>query len=201
MKRVAIYTRVSTDEQSTDSQLLALRTFAEQRGYNITYEFTDTMSGAIESRPGLDAMLAAAHKRAFDVLLVFKLDRLGRSTRQLILSLDALRTCGVDFVSYSEAGLDSASPHGKALFGILGVFAELEREMIRERVTAGLRAARARGKVLGRPRLNLDADIIALRDQGYTYQEISEQLGVSAGTISTALKKPLPPQAVNSTHK
>jgi DNA invertase Pin-like site-specific DNA recombinase len=151
MTRAAVYARVSTDQQTVDNQLLELRSCCQARGLLAT-EFVDAgVSGAKESRPALDALLRAAKRRKFDVLIVWKLDRLGRSLRHLIITLDELQSLGVGFVSVTEA-VDTASVAGRFQLQILAAVAEFERGMIRERVVTGLARAKAQGVRLGRRR-------------------------------------------------
>jgi DNA invertase Pin-like site-specific DNA recombinase len=150
--RAAIYARVSTTDQQVDNQLLELRRYAQARGWT-TVEYVDVgVSGAKDRRPELDRLVADAKRRRFDVLLVWRLDRLGRNLRHLILLLDELQTLGVAFVSLAE-GIDARTPAGRLQLHVLGAIAEFERDRVRERVLAGLQRARAQGKRLGRPRL------------------------------------------------
>jgi DNA invertase Pin-like site-specific DNA recombinase len=148
--RVALYARVSTEMQTTDNQLVELRRYAEARGWAVHQEYTDHISGSKESRPALDAMLKDAKRRRFDAVVCWRLDRLGRNLRHLILLLDELQALGVSFVSLAE-GIDATTPAGKLQLHILGAIAEFERGRIRERVMAGLARAKAQGKRLGRP--------------------------------------------------
>jgi DNA invertase Pin-like site-specific DNA recombinase len=187
--RAAIYTRVSTNNghQSPEMQLRDLRQLAERRGFEIVGEYTDAgVSGAKDSRPALDAMLADARRGKFRVLLVWRLDRLGRSLANLIRLLENFRAWNVELVSFSE-GLDFTTATGKLMFQLLSAFGEFERECIRERVRAGLRNAKARGKRLGRPRVGVDASRIALlRSQGFSWATIAERLDVGEGTVIRA---------------
>jgi DNA invertase Pin-like site-specific DNA recombinase len=151
--RVAIYARVSTLDQEPENQLTELRRYAEARQWTIAEELIDHgVSGAKESRPALDRLVAAAKRRRFDAVLCWRLDRLGRNLRHLILMLDEFHALGVAFVSLAE-GIDATTPAGKLQLHILGAIAEFERARIAERVKAGLARARAHGKRLGRPRL------------------------------------------------
>ena len=147
----AIYARVSTSEQTCDNQLLELRRYVEARGW-AGIEFIDAgVSGAKDKRPALDALLRDAKRRRFDVVVCWRLDRLGRNLKHLITLLEDLQALGVAFVSLAE-GIDATTPAGKLQMHILGAIAEFERERIRERVLAGLQRARTQGKRLGRPR-------------------------------------------------
>src|SRR3984957_17390089 len=161
--RVAIYARVSTANsgQSPETQLRELREHAQRRGWNIICEYVDEgISGAKDRRPALDRLMADAHRRKFDLLVVWKFDRFARSVSHLLRALDPFRALGIDFVSLSES-LDTATPAGRMVFTVLGAVAELERSLIVERVKAGLRNARAKGKGLGRPRRVLPDSRIA----------------------------------------
>jgi DNA invertase Pin-like site-specific DNA recombinase len=150
--KLALYARVSTADQTTDNQLIELRRYADARGWTIVEEFIDHgISGTKASRPALDRMLVAARRRKIDAVVCWKLDRIGRSTKHLILLLDELQTLGVAFVSLQDA-IDATTPVGKMAFTMLAAFAEFERSTIVERVRAGLGRARRQGKVLGRPR-------------------------------------------------
>ncbi len=186
--RVALYARVSTVDQSTESQLLDLRHYVQDRGWKVSREYVDNgISGTKESRPELDLLMADAKKRKFDVVLVWRFDRFARSTRHLINALEEFKNLGIDFVSYQE-NIDTSSPLGSAIFTIISAVAQLERDIIAERVKAGLRNAVVNGKKLGRPRVAVDADRVAhLRAQGRSWVEISRELGVGKGTAQRAL--------------
>lgn len=164
--RVAIYARVSTNEQSPELQLRDLRQYAIARGLDAS-EYVDTgFSGAKQSRPALDRLMYDARKRHFDCVLVWRFDRFARSTKHLLLALEEFRSLGIQFISYQE-NIDTTSPLGQALFTIVSAVAQLERDLIRERVRAGLRNARAKGKRFGRPRAPVDALRVAeLRAEG-----------------------------------
>ncbi len=158
--RVALYARVSTTDQSTDSQLLDLRRYVSERGWNIFTEYVDEgISGTKDSRPALNDLMNDARKRRFDVVLVWRFDRFARSTKHLILALEEFRNLGIDFVSYQE-NIDTSSPLGSAIFTIISAVAQLERDIIAERVKAGLRRAKEDGKKLGRPKASVDVEKI-----------------------------------------
>ena len=180
INRVAIYARVSTTNHGQDASLQTreLRDYCERRGWQIAGEYVDTgISGAKDRRPELDRMMVDAHKRRFDVVAVWKFDRFARSVSHLLRALDTFRVLRIEFVSLSES-LDTATPAGRMVFTVLGAVAELERSLIAERVRAGLRNARAKGKRLGRPRVAVDvARIGRLRTQGRSVREIASQLG------------------------
>jgi DNA invertase Pin-like site-specific DNA recombinase len=156
--------------------------------FELVREYLDEgFSGTKSSRPALDEMLADARRGKFRILLVWKLDRLGRSLAHLVRLLEDLRACNVELVSFSE-GLDFTTTTGKMLYQMLSAFAEFERDCIRERVRSGLRNARAKGKRLGRPRVFTDASrIAALRKQGRSWSEIVSETGVSKGTAQRAV--------------
>lgn len=189
--RVAIYARVSTDGQSVNSQLTELREVAERRGWTIVHEFTDKgISGAKgrDQRPALDTMLKAAMRREFDAVAAWSVDRLGRSLQHLVAGLGDLQAAGVGLYLHKQ-GLDTSTPSGRAMFGMLGVFAEFEREMIRERVTAGIRNAKAKGtksgKPIGRPKVDrsIEKRVLELRGQSWGVNRIAQELGIGSGTV------------------
>jgi len=188
MKRIAIYARVSTTDQSTESQLLDLRRYTRERGWNIFKEYVDEgISGTKGSRPALNVLMNDAKKRRFGVVLVWRFDRFARSTKHLILALEEFRNLGIDFVSFQE-NIDTSSPLGSAIFTIISAVAQLERDIIAERVKAGLRRAKENGKKLGRPRAVVDAEKIQrLRSQGLSLRAIAKATGVSRTTVSDVL--------------
>jgi DNA invertase Pin-like site-specific DNA recombinase len=195
--RTAIYGRVSTLDQSTESQLLDLRRYVQDRGWKVYREYVDNgISGTKESRPELDRLMADAKKRKFDIVLVWRFDRFARSTKHLIIALEEFRNLGIDFVSYQE-NIDTSSPLGSAIFTIISAVAQLERDIIAERVKAGLRRARENGKKLGRPKgTALDIEKIhGLRKKGWSLQQIATELNTSKTTVSRllgAFRKTLP---------
>ena len=183
--KAAIYARVSTNNgQDPGLQTRELREYCECRKWQIAGEYVDTgICGAQDRRPQLDRMMADAHKRRFDVVAVWKFDRFARSVSHLLRALDTFRVLGIEFVSLSEA-IDTATPAGRMVFTVLGAVAELERSLIVERVKAGLRNARAKGKRLGRPRVSVDAHRIAtLRAQGLGWKKIASKMGIGVGTL------------------
>jgi len=186
--RVALYARVSTTDQSTDSQLLDLRRYVSERGWNIFKEYVDEgISGTKDSRPALNQLMNDAKKRRFDVVLVWRFDRFARSTKHLILALEEFKNLGIDFVSYQE-NIDTSSPLGSAIFTIISAVAQLERDIIAERVKAGLRRARENGKKLGRPKASVDTEKIHwLRSKGLSLRAIAKETGVSRTTVSNVL--------------
>ena len=178
--RAGIYARVSTTDQHSENQLVELRRYCEARGWTIAKEYVDQgVSGAKERRPALDDLVRDAKRRRFDVLVVWRLDRLGRNLRHLILLLDELQATGVAFVSLSE-GIDATTPAGRLQLHVLGAIAEFERERIRERVIAGLRRAKAQGKPLGRPRLRRPT----IEVPGGSVRAAAQAWGVSKSTAA-----------------
>src|SRR6266446_335584 len=184
--RVAIYARVSTANNGQDPtmQTRELREYAERRGWTVAGEYVDVgISGSKEKRPELDRLMADAHRRRFDCVVVWKFDRFARSVSHLLRALETFKAQGVEFVSFSEQ-MDTSTPAGKMVFTVLGAVAELERSLIVERVRAGLRNAKAKGKKLGRPRVIVDARRIALlRAQGVGWKKIARQLGCGVSTV------------------
>jgi DNA invertase Pin-like site-specific DNA recombinase len=189
--KAAIYARVSTTNHGQDvsMQTRELRQFGEARGWQITDEYIDAgVSGAKDSRPELNRLMADAHKRRFDVVAVWRFDRFARSVSHLLRALETFNALGIAFVSLSEQ-MDTTTPTGKMVFTVLGAVAELERSLIAERVRAGLRNARAKGKRLGRPRVSVDvARIATLRASGASWPKIACELGVSVGTVYQAAR-------------
>jgi DNA invertase Pin-like site-specific DNA recombinase len=194
--RCAIYARVSTANNGQDPtmQTRELREYAERRGWTIAGEYVDIgHHGHIEKRPELDRLMSDGHKRRFDVVAVWRFDRFARSTSHLLRALETFQALGINFVSLTES-VDTSTPMGKMVFTILGSVAEMERQMIVERVRAGLRNARAKGKTLGRPRAAVDtARIGRLRIQGRSVRQIASELGYSRGLVHKTItnSKPL----------
>ena len=187
---IAVYCRVSTLGQSTDSQLLDLRRYVAERQWNIYKEYCDNgISGTKDSRPALDELMDAAKKRKFDMVLVWRFDRFARSTRHLINALEEFRNLGIDFISYQE-NIDTSSPLGSAIFTIISAVAQLEKDIIAERVKAGLRRAKVNGKTLGRPKgTALDVEKIrGLRSEGLSLKQIATALNTSKTTVSRLLR-------------
>jgi DNA invertase Pin-like site-specific DNA recombinase len=182
--RVAIYSRVSTNHgQDPELQLRELREYCASRGLTIIQEYTDVgHSGSKESRPALNQLMADARRRRFDSVLVWKLDRFGRSLRHLVNALAELEALGLSFISLRD-NLDLSTPSGRLMFHVVGAMAQFERALIQERVKAGLRNAKAKGKRLGRPRVVVDETTIsAMRDSGASWRTISGKLGIGLGT-------------------
>jgi DNA invertase Pin-like site-specific DNA recombinase len=186
-KRAAIYVRVSTDKQTVENQVAALRQIAEQRGWEVVAQYSDAgISGAKgrDGRPGLDQMLKDASRRKFDVIMAWAIDRVGRSLIDLLGTIQTLEACGVDLYLDQQA-IDTTTPAGKLMFQVCGAFAEFERSMIRQRIHAGLKRAVAQGKTLGRPKVDavLEKRIQAQLRGGKGMRKIARECGVGTGTV------------------
>ena len=188
--KVAIYARVSTTNHGQDvgMQTRDLEQFSTARGWNLVDSYVDVgISGAKDKRPELDRLMADAHRRKFDVVIVWKFDRFARSVSHLLRALETFNALGIGFVSLSES-LDTSTPAGKMVFTVLGAVAELERSLIAERVRAGVRNYRAKGQPWGRPRIALDAARIAeLRAKGRSWRKIARVMQCSAKTCRRTL--------------
>ncbi len=189
VERVAIYTRVSTKDQSVDRQLKDLRAHAEARGWEIVIEVEEKISGAAEKKPEREKILNMARKRKIDAILVLSLDRWSRSTKDLVNTVDELRSLGVAFVAPGQVDMTTAA--GRMMAGMLSLIAEFELELIRERVRSGLANARAKGRIGGRPRREADKveNGLALLRQGKSYTEVSEKTGLSVSTLVRARRR------------
>ncbi len=188
--RVALYARVSTDAQDPEVQLSAVRSHAANRGWEIVEEFIDKgFSGAKEKRPALDRLMRAAWDRKFQAVLVWRFDRFARSVKHLMSALEKFRSFRIEIISLQEQ-FDTSTPIGHAMFTIIGAMAQLERDIIRERVKAGLDRARARGVRLGRPTAGVQSDLVgALREQGLSLGEIADRLKCSRSTVRRRLSE------------
>ena len=188
---VAIYARVSTSDQSCEMQLRELRQYVQRQGWQVFREYVDTgFSGAADSRPQLDRLLCDARLRRFEAVLVWKLDRWGRSVAHCVRSIQELVSLGIRFLSPNE-GIDTRaeSPMSKFLLHLFAAFAEMEREIIRERVRAGVRNAKAKGMRLGRPQRVFRRDEAQrLRAQGTSWREIARTLHVPMSTVIDACR-------------
>lgn len=189
MKRAALYMRVSTVDQHPETQLLDPRQLAVQRGYEIVAEYTDRISGAKARSPGLDQLLKEARRGRFDVVLVWASDRIARSTRHFLEILDELNRLNIEFVSFREQ-IDTGGPLGRAIIVIIGAIAELERNLIIERVRAGMRRARLEGRPIGRRPLELDhAAILRDRQRGQSLGQIARNYRVTRTTVHRVLNE------------
>ncbi len=179
---------MSTNDQKTDMQLADLRKFAKDRGLTIFNEYIDNgVSGSIKSRPALDKLMADAKKKKIDVMLVWRFDRFARSSKHLVEALHTFKHLGIDFISYNE-NIDTSSPLGEAIFTIISAMSQLERDIIRERVKAGLMTARNKGKTLGRPRLSVDmSKMKEMQNNGFSVRDIASRMDVSTATVSRIL--------------
>lgn len=190
MKKAAIYARVSTQEQSPDMQLIALREYAEKRGFEIFREYVDVISGVAETREAYGQLFSDVRKRQVDVVLVWKFDRFARSTKMLLSALDEFHNLGVDFISYQE-NIDTTSALGRVMFTLIGAIAEFEREMILTRVKAGLHKARLQGKRIGRPPVTQSQKerVQRLRLQGLSMRQIALREEIAVGTVCKYLQE------------
>ncbi len=192
MPRVALYARVSTSEQTVDPQLDALREYARARGLEAAEEFVDQgISGAKDKRPALDRLLKDAHRRRFDLVACVKLDRLARSVRHLTTLAAEFEALGIGLVVLDQA-IDTTTPSGRLLFHVLGAIAEFERDLIRERTAAGMKAARRRGKRIGRPRAITGSASFALERglaERRSISSLARELGVSRATVTAEVRR------------
>lgn len=193
MKRAALYLRVSTDEQTTTNQQRELEAVASRAGWEIVATYRDEgISGSKgrDKRPGLDAMLKGAVRREFDVIAAWSVDRLGRSLQDLVSMLTEIHAAGIDLYLHQQA-IDTTTPAGKAMFQMMGVFAEFERAMIRDRVKAGMARAKAQGKRLGKPAVS-DAKVEAVKAEllrGTGILKTARLCGVGTFTVQRIKKE------------
>lgn len=190
MKYAALYSRVSTSNQNTglESQERALELFAQQNNITNYKKFSDSnVSGSKASRPQLDSMMKEIEEGKLSKVVVYSFSRFARSTKHLLSALEYFKNKNVEFVSISEK-VDTSSPMGKALFGIISIISELERELISERVINGLKNAKAKGKIIGRPKTRPSQSIISLHQENYSYREIAKILGVSHTSVAREIK-------------
>jgi len=190
MKRAALYVRVSTVDQHPETQLHDLRQFAAQRGLQIVQEYVDHgFCGARARRPALDRMMEDARRHRFDVLLVWSCDRLARSTKHLLQTLDELSGFGIQFLSQREA-IDTEGPLGRAIIVIVSAMAELERCIIIERVRAGMRRARLEGRQIGRARLDVNREqVVHDRRSGMSLTHVAKKHGISRASVCRITKQ------------
>lgn len=188
--KVAIYTRVSTNDQSTELQIRDLTKYCESRGFEIFKVYEDLgISGSTKSRPSLDQMMADARKRKFKAVLVWRFDRFARSTKHLITALEEFKSLEIDFISHNE-NIDTSSAVGEMIFTMISAMAQFERRLIQERVMAGLKNAVAKGKKLGR-KVKVDPVIVKqlkAKHPNMSISKIAKHLGISAGSVHAALK-------------
>lgn len=188
--RVALYSRVSTSDQSTKAQESELKKYAENRGWVVDRVYSDRVSGTKESRPALDALMADCRQRKVDVVLVWKFDRFARSLRHLVSALEEFKKLGVDFISSTE-GVDTSIPSGELVFQIFGAMAQFERSLTVERIRAGLAQAKRDGKTLGRPAIKKLSEkeierIRAERSKGVTLRVLAKKFGASLWSVHQA---------------
>ena len=185
---VVLYVRISTSDQNSSMQEDELRAYCKRRALKVVGEYQDTMSGAKDSRPALQRLLADARARKFDAVVGWKIDRFGRSLRHLVNTLADLEALGVAFISLRDS-LDFTTPSGKLQFHVLAAVAEFERSLISERVRAGMKAALKKGKLYGRPRTRVEADKIReLRASGASWTKIANDLGVPRTVCQRAVQ-------------
>jgi len=193
VRRVAIYTRVSTLDQTIDNQLIELRDHCSKMGWEIVKEYADEgLSGTLsrDKRPALNSLIKDAYRKKFDSVVCWDFSRLGRSMKELILFLSDMKDKGVGICSVRQ-GFDTSTSMGEIMFQFVGILSSWEREMIRERTLAGLERARREGKTLGRRKVTNDtmtAKIIELRSAKKSIRAIASEVGVSIGTVSKTLK-------------
>lgn len=193
MKRAALYLRVSTGEQTTENQRMKLEEVARRAGWNVVDIYEDAgISGAKgrDKRPELDRLLKDANRRRLDIVMAWSVDRLGRSLQDLVSLLSELHAVGVDLY-LDQQGVDTTTPAGKAMFQMMGVFAEFEREIISERIKAGLARAKAQGKRLGQKPISKtkEAEILHIRSQGHGIKKTAKLAGVGVGTVQRVVRE------------
>lgn len=187
MKRAGAYFRVSTQDQNTDLQKKEVLPYIASRGWDIRDVYEEKATGTNTRRPELQRLLADCRARKVDVVVVWKLDRMFRSLKDMIVTLQELNEIGVEFVSIKDQ-IDFSTSAGKLLAHLLGAFAEFEASLIKERVKAGLKAAKEKGTILGRPKKRNDRTIRQMRQRGYSFREIARSSGLSLGAVQCALK-------------
>ena len=189
MKRVALYTRVSSSDQHTETQLCDLRPLAAARGYEIVGEYADTISGAKAKRPGLDRLMSDARRGRFDGVVLWSFDRMARSVKHFLEVLDELNHLNIGLVSFRE-NIDTSGPLGRAMIVIVAAIAELERSLIVERVRAGMRRARLEGRQIGRARLDINrAQVVTDRRSGMSLTEVAKRHAISRASVCRLMKE------------
>ena len=192
-KKVVIYARVSTLDQTVDNQLIELRDHCSKMGWEIVKEYTDEgLSGTLsrEKRPALNAMIKDGYRKKFDTVVCWDISRIGRSMKELIMFLSDMKDRGIGICSVRQ-GFDTSTSMGEIMFQFVGILSSWEREMIRERTLAGLERAKSEGKTLGRKKVTdkvITAQIIELRNEKKSFRQIASEVGVSRGTVSNVLK-------------
>jgi len=188
--KIAIYARVSTEDQNLDNQIDQLKSYCDRMDYDIYKVYTDKISGAKESREGFDRMMNDSRKKLFEAVLCWKLDRLGRSLKHLISIIEEWKKRGIDLICYQQ-NIDTTNASGKLMFQIIGAFAEFERNMISERTKAGLDRAKKQGKKLGRPKISnyLKKKVLRLYEDLGSIKKVSEQVNISYGSVYNIIKK------------
>jgi DNA invertase Pin-like site-specific DNA recombinase len=188
MKRVVVYTRVSSPDQNPQMQLLDLRPLAAARGYEIVGEYSDTISGSKAKRPGLDQLMSDARRGRFDIVMVWSFDRMARSVRHFLEVLDELNHLNVALISFRES-IDTSGPLRRAMIVIVGAIAELERSLIAERVRAGMRRARLEGRQIGRARLDVNrAQVVLDRRNALSLSTVAKKHGISRASVCRIMK-------------
>jgi DNA invertase Pin-like site-specific DNA recombinase len=189
MKRVAIYTRVSSNDQHTETQLCDLRPLATARGFEIVGEYTDTISGAKAKRPGLDRLMSDARRGRFDGVLLWSFDRMARSVKHFLEVLDELNHLNIGLVSFRE-NIDTSGPLGRAMIVIVAAISELERSLIVERVKSGMRRARLEGRQIGRARLDVDrGQVVTDRRSGMSLTQVAKRHSISRASVCRLMKE------------
>ena len=189
MKRVVIYTRVSSSDQHPETQLCDLRPLAKARGYEIAGEYTDTISGAKAKRPGLDRLMADARRGRFDGVLLWSFDRMARSVKHFLEVLDELNHLNIALVSFRE-NIDTSGPLGRAMIVIVAAISELERSLIVERVRAGMRRARLEGRQIGRARLDVNREQVVIdRRSGMSLSQVAKSHRISRASVCRLMKE------------
>ena len=193
VRKVAIYTRVSTLDQTIDNQLIELRDHCSKMGWEVVKEYADEgLSGALsrDKRPALNSLIKDAFRKRFDLVVCWDISRIGRSMKELVLFLSDMKDRGIGICSVRQ-GFDTSTSMGEMMFQFVGILSSWEREMIRERTLAGLDRAKREGKTLGRRKVtndNMTAKILELRNEKKSIRDIASDVGVSIGTVSNVLK-------------
>jgi DNA invertase Pin-like site-specific DNA recombinase len=196
MKRVVLYTRVSSPDQHPETQLCDLRPLAKARGYEIVAEYTDTITGTKAKRPGLDRLMSDARRGRFDLLMVWSFDRMARSVKHFLEVLDELNHLNIGLVSFRE-NIDTSGPLGRAMIVIIAAISELERSLIVERVRAGMRRARLEGRQIGRARLDINREQVVLdRRGGMSLTLVARKHGISRASVCRLMKEAVNNSAV-----